>query len=249
MFLTIVAIVLPWMIRNTMLHGRLTGIESALGYDVYVGYHPQSSGTFQYGISLDLMTMLDDGERDEIGQAKAREFILADPARVPYLVLRRAGYFFGLERRALTYFYTNNFFGYIQTPVLLGVAFIVLAPFVIVSISAALGMALISWNKQTLLLALFILGYVTPHLLILGEDRFHLALIPCLMIFAVQFWASGFSALRTRWDANRAGKVVVIIAMAMVVFLIFNWTTELYRDADKLVLLLGPQGNYASFSY
>ncbi len=119
------------MVRNTLLDRRLTGIKSALGYDLYVGYHPDGSGTFQYPQSLDLLSMVDDGQRDAIGRAKALEFIEADPGRFPYLVLRRAGYFFGLERRALTYFYSNDYLGYIPTPILLLIAFIVCLPFVI----------------------------------------------------------------------------------------------------------------------
>jgi hypothetical protein len=249
MFFAIAITVLPWMVRNTLLHGRLTGIESALGYDVYVGYHPQGTGTFQYGISLDLLPMLDDGLRDEIGQAKAWEFIREDPERVPYLFVCRAGYFFGLERRALTYFYSNNFFGYIPPLFLLGLAAIILMPFVVVSISAILGLALIPWNRRSLLLILFIFGYIMPHLLILGEDRFHLALIPCFAILAAQCWSGRLKALRIRWNTSRMGKVLVLFALAAVLLLVFSWSAELYFDASKLALLLGPEGNHAAFSY
>src|SRR5512140_3829886 len=119
-------------------------------YDLYVGYNPQGSGTFQYPISLDLMPMLDDGQRDAVGRAKALEFIQADPGRFPYLVARRAGYFFGLERRAFSYFYSNNFLGYIPEPWLLSIGFILCFPFVVVSISACLGLALTRWRKETL---------------------------------------------------------------------------------------------------
>ncbi|MBU4224725.1 MAG: glycosyltransferase family 39 protein, partial [Chloroflexi bacterium] len=229
-FLTVTVVTLPWMVRNTLLHGRLTGIESALGYDLYMGYHPEGFGTFQYPQSLELMTMMDDGLRDEIGQAKAIEFIKADPGRIPYLAVRRLGHFFGLERRALTYFYSNNFFGHISTPLLLTIAAIVLLPFIIVSASAAFGLAITRWRRENLLMALFILGYLTPHIFILGEDRFHLTLIPFLGILAAQFWTGGLAAFKARWQ-TRNGRIALILAGLAVLLLFLNWGLELHRDA------------------
>lgn len=247
-FLAVALTVLPWMARNTLLHGRLTGIESALGYDLYVGYHPQSTGTFQYGISLDLIPMLDDGLRDRIGVEKALEFIRADPGRVPYLAVRRLGYFFGLERRALTYFYSNDFFGYIPQPTLTIIAAVLLLPFVAVSLSAAFGLALVRPDRRTVLLVLVLLGYLAPHVLILGEDRFHLTLVPFLAMLAGQCWAGGMPALRARLAA-RGGRIALALAALVALLLLFNWGAELWRDADMLRRLFGPEGNRLYLPY
>jgi hypothetical protein len=241
-------VTLPWMARNTLLFHRLTGIESELGYNLYLGYHPDGTGTFQYPQSLDLMSMLDDGQRDEIGRQKALEFIKADPGRVPYLAVRRTGYFFGLERRALTYFYSNNFFGYIPTVPLLMISAVFCLPFVIVIPCGVLGLAFTRWRKATLLIALFFIGYITPHLLILSEDRFHLTVVPFLAIFAASFWTSSRSMLKERWEA-RSGKIGISLATLVAVLLFVNWGLELWRDASKLTLLLGPNGNVTFFTY
>ncbi|MBN2388067.1 MAG: glycosyltransferase family 39 protein [Anaerolineales bacterium] len=248
-FLMVTLVTLPWMVRNTLLHGRLTGVESALGYDLYLGYHPAGTGTFQYPQSLDLIPMLDDGLRDEIGRAKTWEFIQADPGRVPYLFVRRAGHFFGLERRVWTYFYSNNFFGYIPAPQLLTIAAVLLLPFVVVSTSACFGLALTRWRTKTWLLALFLVGYITPHLLIIAEDRFHLTTVPFLAILAAQFWTAGRAAVRQRWTGSPLGRLAVILALVGVVLLLSNWGLELWRDADKLAVLLGPDGNQMYLSY
>jgi hypothetical protein len=249
LFLTVTLVTLPWMIRNSIMHRQVTGIESALGYDLYVGYHPESSGTFQYGISLDMMPYLDDGERDEIGRAQAFEFMRADPGRIPYLALRRLGHFFGLERRALSFFYSSNFFGYIPTRLLLTIAFIVLMPFVVVSAFATFGIALAKWNHQTVLLALVMAGYLAPHILILGEDRFHLTLIPFLAIFAAHCWTGGLTALSACWKKSFMGKAALFLAVCAVLLLFLNWGLELARDADKISQLLGPNGNQTYFPY
>jgi 4-amino-4-deoxy-L-arabinose transferase-like glycosyltransferase len=249
MFILVSLTVLPWMIRNTFLHGRLTGIETSLGYNLYVGYHPQSTGTFTFGPSLDLLTILDDAERDEVGTQMALEFIKAAPGRFPSLMAQRLGYFFGLERRALTYFYSNNFFGKIPSPLLLTIAALVLTPFIVISTSAAFGLALVRWKASTLLLPLVIVGYLAPHVVLLSEERFHYALVPVFAVLAALFWDRGSVALRARWNESRAGKIVLSLAAGIVLLLFANWALELLRDAEKLALLFGPFGYQTYFPY
>jgi len=246
-----VVVILPWIVRNSMLYGKLTGIELALGYDLYLGYHPEGTGTFQYPQSLDLMTMMNDAERDKIGIAKALEFIRADPGRVVYLFFRRAGYFFGLERRALTYFYSNNFFGHLPAAVVGGVLALFCLPFMVVSTSATLGLALLRWRDrpETWLLAFLLVGYIAPHLVIIAEDRFHLTTVPFLAMLAAFFWTSGWSALRARWNESKAGRIIVLVSLTFVLLLVANWGWELWRDWDILVQLLGPNGNTLYLSY
>ncbi len=241
----------PWIIRNTLLYEQLTGIETALGYQLYLGYHPDGTGTFQYPQSFDLMTIVNDIERDEIGLAKALEFIKADPGRVVYLFFRRAGYFFGLERRALTYFYSNNYFGYLPPAVLGGVLALFSFPFVAVSVFGVLGLALIRWRDraEAWLLALFLVGYIGPHLVIIAEDRFHLTIVPFLAMLSASFWLSCLPSLRARWNEGRAGKTAILLALTAILLLFFNWGAELWRDADRLRLLFGPNGNMTFFSY
>jgi hypothetical protein len=242
-------VVIPWVVRNSFLYGQLTGIESAIGYDLYLGYHPQGTGTFQYPQSLDLMTMMNDAERDRVGIQKSLEFIKADPGRVIYLFLRRSGYFFGLERRVITFFYSNDFFGYIPFAVLGGIFTIFCLPFVLVSTSGVAGLAVMHWRKETWLMALFLIGYISPHLLIIAEDRFHLTTVPFLAILASQCWTGGWSSIRQRWGGSKAGKVALILATALILLLLANWGLELWHDAGKLNLLFGSNGNQTYFSY
>jgi hypothetical protein len=247
--MTAALVVAPWVVRNSLLYRQFTGIESALGYDLYLGYHPQGTGTFQYPQSLDLMTMMNDAERDNIGIKKAIEFISDDPGRVLTLFLHRASYFFGLERRALTYFYSNNFFGFIPAPLLAGIFALFCLPFMLISTIGVAGMGTIQWNKKTLLIPLFFGGYITPHLLIIAEDRFHLATIPFVAVLASFFWTEGWNSIRLRWTGSITGKIALILSSAVILLLLATWGWELLRDADKLAILFGPNGNQAYFSY
>jgi len=239
----------PWVIRNSLLHHKLTGIETSMGYNLYLGYYPQGNGSFVFGPSLDLLPILDDAERDKIGTQKAIDFIKAQPERFIPLAINRLGFFFGLEKRVLMYFYGNNIIGYIPLPLLLTISAILLLPFVIISISAAFGLAYLRWKPGHILLCLLFIGYILPHVLILSEDRFHLALVPYIAILAAQVWVNGFAPLSVRWYESWQGKLIVSLALFAVFLLVINWGFELIRDADKIAQLLGPNGNQSYFPY
>ena len=244
-----VLVISPWMIRNSLLHHKLTGIETSMGYNLYLGYHPQGNGSFVFGPSLDLLTILDDAERDKIGTQKAIEFIKAQPERFVPLAINRLGFFFGLEKRVLMYFYSNNILGFVPLPLLLTISAILLPPFVFISTSAALGLSLLRWNPQTCLFALLLICYTLPHVFILSEDRFHLALVPYIAILAANFWINGFGFLSSQWRESQMGKILVILALICALLLVTNWGLELTRDWDKIAQLLGPNGNQSYFPY
>ncbi|MCC6499867.1 MAG: hypothetical protein IT313_06330 [Anaerolineales bacterium] len=247
--LSFVLVVTPWIVRNSLLHGKLTGIETSMGYNLYLGYHPQGNGSFVFGPSLDLLPILDDAERDKVGTEKAIEFIKAQPERFIPLAINRLGFFFGLEKRVLMYFYGNNLLGYIPFPLLLTISAILLLPFVVISTSAALGLTLLRWKPEHILLALLFITYIAPHVFILAEDRFHLALVPFIAILASNFWTNGFRALSLRWRESSAGKILIILSILFVILLVTNWGIELVRDWDKIAQLLGPNGNQSYFPY
>jgi hypothetical protein len=247
--LAFVLVITPWIIRNTILHHKLTGIETSMGYNLYLGYHPRGNGSFVFGPSLDLLTILDDAQRDRTGTEKAIEFIKAQPDRFIPLAIERLGFFFGLEKRVLMYFYSNNLLGYVPLPSLLAISAVLLLPFVFVSLSAALGLVFLRNKPEHMLLILLLIAYLIPHVFILSEDRFHLALLPYLAILAAQFWVNGFTPIKMRWRESQMGKVIVVAALLCAFLLILNWGFELSRDADKISQLLGPTGNQTYFPY
>ncbi|HKJ38227.1 MAG TPA: hypothetical protein VJ972_05590, partial [Anaerolineales bacterium] len=188
-------------------------------------------------------------ERDRVGTEQAIEFIKAQPERFVPLAINRLGYFFGLEKRVLMYFYSNNIVGYIPLPWLLILSGILLLPFVVIGVCAALGLSFVSWKPQHILRLLLLLGYLLPHVFILSEDRFHLAIVPFFSILTAQFWTQGFQGMLLRWRESRQGKIFVIFGIVIALYLISNWGWELTRDWDKIVQLLGPDGNQSYFPY
>jgi 4-amino-4-deoxy-L-arabinose transferase-like glycosyltransferase len=234
-------VTIPWAARNTILHGRLTWVESALGYDLYVGYHPESTGTFQFGISLDLVPILDDGVRHERGMEAFWSFLRADPGRVPYLMVRKAGYLWSLDKRALIYFYGNNYFGYLPLWLLAPIFVLACGPLAVLAPAAAVGLACGQAGQRKLLVALLLAYYTGAHMLILAEPRFHVPLLPVIAVLAA------YAFVERPWHASRPwqrGLSVLLIAL-----LLANWGLEIARDWDILVKFFGPEGHRLSLPY
>ncbi len=241
------AVVFPWALRNTILAGRPAFVEISLGYNLYMGYHPKSTGTFQYGISMDLLTIFNDMDRDTVGTEKALEFIRNDPGRVPELIVRKAGYFFGLERRAIQFFYSCNFFGYLPPTLLLAFALFFLLPFVLLVPSAAFGAAATPPSDSKTLVGFFLAAYIAPHLAILAEERFHMVLIPFLAVFA----AAAILRRREILALLRAplGWRRWLLPAVVSILLLVNWGYDLRSDSAHIAALFGPGGNETYFPY
>lgn len=235
------AITTPWVVRNSLVHKQLVWVESSLGYNLYLGYHPQSQGTFQFGISLDLLPILDDAERDAAGRQAALDFIRADPGRFPYLLVRKLGYFWGLDRRALGYFYSNGFFGY-WPPWLLGAVMVLdTGPLLLLAPMALIGMVCGRLTGPKTLLLILLIYYTGIHMLILAEPRFHLPLLPLVAILAM------YALFEHPWFASRPWQRY--LALILVALLLFNWSAEIVRDWDMLSKLFGPEGHHLGLNY
>jgi 4-amino-4-deoxy-L-arabinose transferase-like glycosyltransferase len=243
----VLAFVLPWMARNTRLHGQFTSIENNLGYTLYLGYHPETGGRFQYPQSTDLLPYLDDSQRNQIGIERTLAFIRQDPNRIPGLMAAKLGDFFGLERRALTYFYANNFFGYIPQPWFTLLFAFFTFPFAAVCLGAALAVSALEWNRRRILIALIFLAYLAPHLLLLAEPRFHLTVVPLLAVFAA-YPLTAWHQVRAALLRPRAGWRTALAALLVGLF-VLNWGLELWHDAGLLRELFGPEGNRLYLDY
>jgi 4-amino-4-deoxy-L-arabinose transferase-like glycosyltransferase len=239
------ALVLPWTIRNSLLHGKPTFVENSFGYNFHMGFHPQGTGTFQFGISLELVPYLDDSVRNDLGMQAGMEFIRNDPALAVELTFNKLGYFFSLERRALTYFYASNFFGYIPPAILTPLFLLFVLPFPILATLAAAALPFVRLSKARLFVYLLSLAYLAPHLILIAEERFHAALLPFIAVLAGYAWHSR----RELVAAARVNRVQLAFAALLIGLLWLNWGSELLRDAEKLAILFGPQGNTAGFSY
>jgi 4-amino-4-deoxy-L-arabinose transferase-like glycosyltransferase len=241
LILCFLLITVPWAVRNTCLHGRLTWVETSLGYNLYVGYHPLSTGTFQYGISLDLLTILDDGERNVRGMEAFWRFVRANPGRVPYLMLRKARYLWESDSRPLIYFYASGYLG--RWPGwLLGLAFLLICgPLAVLAPAAAVGLTCGPMGRRKALPALLLFYYTGVHMLIMSEPRFHAPLLPVIAVLATYAFVERPWRESRRWQRG--------LAVSLIALMLVNWGLEVTRNWDVLVQLFGPEGHRLHMPY
>lgn len=244
------AICLPWAIRNTQVMGQPTFVEGSLGYNLYVGYHPEGNGGFEEDVAVYPLTIVDDVERDHFCMEAALGFIRADPGGALARVLRRAAFFVALEDRELSFFYASGLFGRIPQP-WLGLLYMVLVlPWICTALLAPLGLLMTRNRPAAWLAVALVAGYAVPHLLVIAEPRFHLALVPVLLPFAALGWherRQGRAFLLARRPTCRVWAVwPVRVALAALIGL---WCWSLMMNLNKLVALLGPEGHHLYLPY
>jgi len=260
--LPVVALTIPWSIRNSLLYGQFVFVEASLGFNFYLGYHPEGSGTFDSPLAVEFLERLGAFEEPDletekavhnVGMEEGWRFIKEDPARAGWLLLSKLSHFLRLDKRVLLYFYSNNFLGELL-PLLLGLLFsVVCLPWVVVLLLSVPGMTLSRPGKESALVYLLFVYLAGVHMLTMAEPRFHLVMVPFLAIFAAH-GSRLLRRLRRDWAASdlrerRRIKWGVALSLVLVALFLLNWGYELHVDLEKLRLLFSPGGNTARFTY
>jgi 4-amino-4-deoxy-L-arabinose transferase-like glycosyltransferase len=250
------AVLLPWMVRNSLILGRPSFVENSAGYNLFVGYYPQGNGNFDVRASVIPLSILDDGERDRWTMQQALGFIRDDPWRAVRLIPLRFASFFGLEDRELVYFYSNDYFGPIPRPLLLLGYLVLVLPFPAIALGAslapafgprpALGPALERHGRVLVvgLTAALLLAYIP----ILAEPRYHLPLVPALACYAAilggtRGWKDRVIAA---WRGHRRGAWMALLAAAGLIAL---WGIDLATDWARLSAVFAPGGHLLGLEY
>ena len=260
--LPVMAFTLPWAIRNTLLYRELTFVESSLGFNLYLGYHPDGSGTFDSDLAVDFLEQIGAFDTpdleteiaaDNMGMERGLSFIREDPLRAGWLLLSKLSHFLRLDKRVLLYFYSNNFLGELPPLILAMIFMVICLPWVVVLLLSVPAMVLSDLTRDRALVYL-LFGYLTGiHVLIMAEPRFHLALLPLLAVFAAQGRTALSSAREhlhsTDEGLGRSTRWRLSLVLLVIGLLLANWAYELNVDLDKLRLLFSPGGNLARFTY
>ncbi|HLC02098.1 MAG TPA: hypothetical protein VJK02_03615 [Anaerolineales bacterium] len=246
--LAAVAVLTPWVIRNSLVLGRPAFVENTLGYNLFVGYHPEGDGGFVNEIGVIPTRFLDDAERDRWTMQQAIGFIRSDPGRVPELLARRLVYFWGLEDRELIYFYTNDFFGPIATAWLAAGYVLLVAPLIVVGLSAPWGMVFAGSSPGRTLVAALIAAMLLAYVPILTEPRFHLPLMPFLAAYAGAAWSTPhpFREIGAKLRARRTGFWLAGMAC---MFLLVIWLMDFTAVLPRLAAIFAPGGNRLWLNY
>jgi 4-amino-4-deoxy-L-arabinose transferase-like glycosyltransferase len=258
----VAVLTVPWSIRNSLLYGQFVFVESSLGLNFYLGYHPEGTGTFDSAVAIDFLEEVGAFEEPSLeteirthnlGMEKGLKFIRQNPGRAAWLLTSKLSHFLRLDKRAPLYFYSNNFLGELPPSVLLFALLLISLPWVLVLVLGVMGMSFARVSRDKVLIYLLCAYFVGIHMLIMAEPRFHLVLVPFLVIFA----AHGAMALTRVKDnlqasdaeVSRSTRWRLALSLLIVALVVVNWVYELSVDMDKLRLVFSPGGNLARFTY
>lgn len=258
----VAVLTVPWSIRNSALHRQFVFVESSLGFNFYLGYHPEGTGTFDSAIAVDFLEEVGAFEKPDLetemrahnlGMEKGLQFIRQNPGRAAWLVLSKLSHLLRLDKRAPLYFYSNNFVGEVAPSVLLFALLVICLPWVVVLLLAVMGMSFSRVASETVLIYLLSAYLLGVHMLIMAEPRFHLVLVPFLVIFAAH-GARESTRVKDKLQASdaalrRSTRWRLALSLLVIALLVLNWVYELSVDMDKLRVLFSAGGNLARFTY
>jgi len=258
----VAALTVPWSIRNSLLHSQFVFVESSLGFNFYLGYHPEGTGTFDSAIAVDFLEEVGAFEKPSLetemrahnlGIEKGLKFIRQNPGRAAWLLTSKLSHFLRLDKRAPLYFYSNNFLGELPPPILLFALLVICLPWVVVLLLGVIGMSFSRATNGKVLIYLLSAYFIGIHMLIMAEPRFHLVLVPFLAIFAAH-GAMESTRVRDNLQASdaelrRSTGRRLALSLLVVALLVVNWVYELSVDTEKLRVLFSAGGNLARFTY
>lgn len=242
--LTAFGLCLPWSIRNSLIMKKPAFVENSVGYNMFIGYHPEGDGGFVSKIAILPMNILDDGDRERFCIQQAVEFIRQNPIESARRIFARLVKFIGPEDREFFYFYSNNLVGAIAQPWLALTYSLLVIPWGSTLIFGTIGLWQMRNRKVILLVILFLLGYGLPHLFIIAEPRFHLAWVPILMPFAAYGW---LSRSKIQWRPFLRRENLILIGLLLLISLIF--ISGFVMNFSRLISILSVGGNKLYLSY
>lgn len=230
--------ILPWSIRNTLLHRQPTLISSVGGITFYICNNEEApiirsaSMFFEHPIGQDdkyyyetLLPELDglsETTKQEVATRKAFEYMLANPGVTFLRMLGRFVDFWGQERLVINQV-LSGFYGRISLVGTLLIVASVFGVYSLVLISAGFGCFFTRLRAFDVFGLLFIAYYTSMHLLVFAHPRYHLPLLPFLAVMAARAFAAR-AAIKVDWRNWRfcaASGTAVIFIVSWIVGLFF----------------------------
>ncbi len=235
----------PWTIRNTDLHQTFVTVDVMGGRNFMMGNY-QHTPLFR---SWDTIALQGDkswiheitetyppqerdtqGKIDRLAFKQGMKFVLANPG----LTLQRSAVkffdFWGLERELIAGA-SQGFFGPLDRPVVLGLAVVVAGAYAAAIMLGIFGALLVpaADRRGPVLFVLLIVFVCGMHTVVFGHSRYHLPLMPFILLFA----AGAALNLGEIW--RQRGRPAFWLGAGLCALLIFGWTW-LFLAVDKNLL-------------
>ena len=243
--IVLMAVISPWAIRNYDVHHQFVLVSTNGGVNLWLGNNADATGMACNYLKNETTlwtiwnTSDDEVKREQLFYEKGFAFIRENPIDVLRLDIKKFSYLWGIS---------FHFFGMQLNDMFINPIpkwlFLVLAPLTILPYIALLPLALIgvvfyqNWNKSTYLLILIIFYYTLVHSVVLAETRYHLQIIPYLIIFA----AYGICTMNDIRSKLRLGdpetKRKMNIFFLLIIVLIVIWCHSTWYWSGRILIFI-----------
>lgn len=249
----IMILITPWTIRNSLAAGQFVFLDSKTGYNLYVGYNPNATGTFNWESVTVLNEIVDDTERHNWGMENAVDYIKNNPLDSARLVPKKFFYFWDLDKREFISAYSWNYIGELPAVALALVFSIVMIPFPFIVIFGTIGVTFSVLTKKTWLILLIICYYTLLYSVTLAESRMHMVLVPFIVILA----ANGLCSIgRIKSALSSPDKILkkatikrIIVCVTVIAIFIWIWVYGISMDLEKFRIIFSEGGNTSYLPY
>ncbi len=220
-------VIAPWTVRNYFQFHQLVLLETKGGVNLWLGNSPYTPNDFirnvwKVGVREPMLAALPSDElaRDRAAYALASNYIRAEPltflARVPI----KFADFWGMERSLVDVAEATTRGEGWNSPAKIGADALALLVYVGVMLAGIGGFVFAPNERWKILFGGFTLYFLAAHLVIFGDGRFHLPLIPFFALYAAWFWTRRATLSITR--ARTIGAIVLSLLLCAV------WLRELF---------------------
>lgn len=239
----------PWAARNTMLQKTFVVVDTMGGLNLRMGNFEYTLEDRMWdGVSLKgekswsyamvaenpQASYWTEGLREKWARKQATAYMFAHPWTTMRRAVLKFADFWGLEREyiaalSLGIYDVPGWFKAVTSA-------LVLSAYVVSMALGCIGFFTVPWRNWRLhvVVLLFLVWICGIHTLVFGHSRYHLPVMPIVVVYAAAAVAGG----RTR--AWRTGGWRTIAAIAVIALLACIWAREiLLRDADRIRKFLG----------
>jgi 4-amino-4-deoxy-L-arabinose transferase-like glycosyltransferase len=237
--------ILPWSMRNTLLHGQPTLISSVGGITFYLCnnekaplirssslfYEKQIGEEYYYETLMPELNGLNETEKNDVVTRMALEYMLANPGATFLRMLARFVDFWGQERLVINHV-LSRFYGEVPFMGTLLVIAAVFGVYSLVVIGAGFGYFFAKLRAFDIFGLLFIAYYTVMHLLVFAHPRYHMPLLPFLALMAARAFALR-AEIKIDW---RNWRFLAATGAAMI--FVSSWIVGLFFFDTKYIELL-----------
>lgn len=251
-FLAVFAIVLaPWAYRNTSLQKTFITIDVMGGRNLMMGnyqhtplYHSwatielQGEKSWIHEVTQTYPTEhpRTQGQLDKLAMRQAVKFVLAHPGLTFQRDVIKFFDFWGLERELIAGG-DRGFFGSVSATVLVGLALLLCGSYVLALFAGIFGMMLARpADLRVHLFLLLVIAFICAlHTLAFGHSRYHLPLMPLVLVYA----ASAVIHRKEIWQQRRRWPFRLACGICAVFVAGWVWGV-IVVDPDRILHLLRP---------